>query len=427
MILQLYHKRVRVNTYTNSSSPHFQQLKDAQAQASALKAANDSMREDVASNQQRLDRTVEALRLAGSNATNARADAEAAEATAANLAQTLQSLQTVVSETKRTAQVLHAEHQEVADSAASMEARLVQKEADLVRSLKEVKSLRNSNDDLEASRQAWEEKRIALEHSVEAQKLELARFHRDTKEREALELARKERADKVEVELHAAQAMLVEATTGQAHAEETKIALEGTLAALQKANKDLHQHLSKVQETATKECERLSQALSKAEKEVQQLRIEAEAKQEELRRHELDKEGAEKQISQLKGRLSSMEKRIQDASHVGVSPPGVIETNVGEAPSSFAFTLPSFAEDPLAIAQSGPSNNAPSGTCSICFKASFGIMKACQCGKPLCNKRAHVSCANRIQPGPSVSHPGTPAPRLPIVLCAATRGPRADN
>ena len=60
----------------------------------------------------------------------------------------------------------------------------------------------------------------------------------------------------------------------------------------------------------------------------------------------------------------------------------------------------------------------PAATCSICFKAAFGLMKSCQCGRADCDKRAHLTCANRINPGPSVSHPGTPAARLPIVLCS---------
>jgi len=59
-----------------------------------------------------------------------------------------------------------------------------------------------------------------------------------------------------------------------------------------------------------------------------------------------------------------------------------------------------------------------SSICSICFKESFGEMKACQCGNPECKRRAHMICVNRINPGPSVAHPGTPAPRLPTVLCA---------
>ena len=46
-------------------------------------------------------------------------------------------------------------------------------------------------------------------------------------------------------------------------------------------------------------------------------------------------------------------------------------------------------------------------------------MKSCQCGKAACVKRAHISCVHRVLPAPSVSHPGTPAPRLPVVLCGS--------
>jgi len=55
--------------------------------------------------------------------------------------------------------------------------------------------------------------------------------------------------------------------------------------------------------------------------------------------------------------------------------------------------------------------------CSICFKAPYGIMKSCQCGKPGCDMRAHATCIAGKKPLPSLSHPGTPAPSLPAILC----------
>lgn len=55
--------------------------------------------------------------------------------------------------------------------------------------------------------------------------------------------------------------------------------------------------------------------------------------------------------------------------------------------------------------------------CTICFKNAYGIMKSCQCGKADCKKRAHASCIAGSKALPSVSHPGTPAPRLPCILC----------
>ncbi len=61
--------------------------------------------------------------------------------------------------------------------------------------------------------------------------------------------------------------------------------------------------------------------------------------------------------------------------------------------------------------------NARKNSCSICFKAAYGIMKSCQCGNPSCDLRAHATCIASKKSLSSVSHPGTPAPILPVVLC----------
>jgi hypothetical protein len=61
--------------------------------------------------------------------------------------------------------------------------------------------------------------------------------------------------------------------------------------------------------------------------------------------------------------------------------------------------------------------------CSMCFKQSHGIMKACECGNPDCRHHVHTACAHRIRPAPSLSYPGTPAPRLPLVFCAPLTKP----
>ena len=67
-----------------------------------------------------------------------------------------------------------------------------------------------------------------------------------------------------------------------------------------------------------------------------------------------------------------------------------------------------------------PSSNLGSVKCCICFKAAYGIMKSCQCGNPTCKRRAHASCVAGKKPLPSVSHPGTPAPQIPCILCKGT-------
>jgi predicted nucleic acid-binding Zn-ribbon protein len=68
----------------------------------------------------------------------------------------------------------------------------------------------------------------------------------------------------------------------------------------------------------------------------------------------------------------------------------------------------------------GKENNHASGFCSMCFKEqSGGIMRWCKCGKADCHKWAHVQCLAKAKSNvsTSVSHPGTPPPSLPLILC----------
>ena len=59
--------------------------------------------------------------------------------------------------------------------------------------------------------------------------------------------------------------------------------------------------------------------------------------------------------------------------------------------------------------------------CCLCFKEAGGVMKSCQCGQRNCNKRAHAACLAKYKVGSisaCVSHPGTPLPPMPLILCA---------
>lgn len=415
-----------------------QQLKDYEIQASAMKAANDALREESASIQQRLDRTTQALRAAGSNAQKARADADAAQATAASLAQTLDSLDTVVMETKRASQVLHQEHQKISSTVSSMEGKLIQKESELMRVHKELKSLRTENTELEVLKKKWNDEQKRLKQSLDLQDQELRDLKQLQEERDALEKARKTRAEQVEKELRETQEMLVSATSGQAQAEKTQKELQETILELRKSNEEIHAKMALQQSANSSESSRLSEALMKAEKEMQKLRIDAEAAAETIQRLMTEKESAKKQISELKTRALAAEHRAKDLANSSslFTTPDIQNDQRDARTVSTASTTPStnksFVLPPLggSAPHSIPaatdkensvvhSNIPHSSICSICLKASFGLMKPCQCGKKNCTKKAHLSCVNRIQPGPSVSHPGTPAPQLPIVLCSA--------
>lgn len=61
-----------------------------------------------------------------------------------------------------------------------------------------------------------------------------------------------------------------------------------------------------------------------------------------------------------------------------------------------------------------------SGCCSLCFKKQNGVSRWCKCGKADCNKWCHSKClaTRKSNASTSVSHPGTPPPVLPLILCS---------
>lgn len=405
-------KTIRVNQLQR-------ELKDAEVQASTLQTANTTLREETAVSQSRLDRTVEALKIAGANAAKARADADAAEATAATLAQTLQSLQAVITETKRASQILHQEQAQVKAVAAAAETKLLQKEGDLARAQKELQSLRQSHEEYETTKDSWKTQVERLQSELTDQTREIADLKRQRDEQTALERARKERADKIEHEYRTAQAMLVEATAGQSGAQEVQANLQETIERLKASNETLHEQIKEQQTTSTAEKQTLADSLAKAEKESQTLRIKNEALGEELQRAKLDKVAADKQILALKSKLLKAERNLAHATTT-VTPEGPTTETV----TGLTFSLPPLmgtATKSTMAATAKENEGVLTGhNCCLCFKAAYGMMKTCQCGNSHCKKRAHNLCVKQVHAPPSVSHPGTPAPLLPIVLCGHT-------
>jgi hypothetical protein len=406
-----------------------------------MKAANASLREETASSQSRLERTMEALRIAGSNATKARADADAAEATAASLAHTLQALQTVIAETKHASQILHQEQLSVSEKANRVEVKLLQKEVDLARVQKELQTLRESNLGLESANETWTNERAILERQVQQCQHELSEAKRAAMEQNALVQARKDRADKVSQELHIAQKLLTEATAGQVAAEQTQIVLKETISSLQQANKDLHDSMHEQQVASRKDHQRLMETINKLEGDTQRLRIAAEASAEEIQRLNLEKKTADQQIQQLHSQLvkaieqnrkSELSAAVAATNHAMVSPADSTTPSLQNAHLSFHLpplsggkkstaTIASNAKVYSSVTDKENDGVEKGSLCCVCFKASIGMMKTCQCGSKECFKKAHLTCLKTIAPGPSVSHPGTPAPKLPVVLCGSLR------
>ena len=310
---------------------------------------------------------------------------------------------------------------------------------------KENKAISNELHDLEQSEEM-------LKDAVEKKDDNLLKLKKTLAEREDIEIARQERTDRLENELRKARSMLIEMTSGAAEGESTMAALQETISTLQKENESLHKNIGQSVTSFSKERAKLQQALAAAENKAQKLRLKAATGDEEFQKLKLDKASSEKEVLQLKNRLSNLERRLAEVSAFGVVSPGDAISDVSSiktdftississsyktpgkkissdlsTPSQDLFDIPklkSVSPKRNTSSRSNISHRSKVGKrpiqnkCSICFKASYGIMKSCQCGNPACDKRAHASCISGKNPLPSVSHPGTPAPPLPAILC----------
>lgn len=399
-----------------------QKFKEAETHTAAMMAANTSLRESGTASNERMERTVEALRIAGTNAANARADADAAEAYAASLASQLESLRHVVEETKRATKILHDEHETVASATRSVESKLLQRETELLHLQKDRKSILADREKLKFNAQSLIDDKKTIELQLERKQEQHKTLSRELDERDDLEQARKERSAMVEKELRDARAMLVDASTTAVETETTTLALKETIQTLQQENKTLHAKIEEIQDRSRRNEERLQETLVKTEKSAQTLRIKATAHDEHVQRVLSEKAGCEKQVTQLKTRVTNLERRLKEsASFMSPTPK---QTLGGEPTTEKRRPRKSFQVPPLTpgnIANKSPASSTKRpNSCCMCFKSSSGLMKTCQCGKPNCDKRAHSTCLAGNKNGVmSISHPGTPSPRLPIILCSS--------
>lgn len=308
------------------------------------------------------------------------------------LATQLEALKEVVEQTKQAAQVLHEEQQEITEQARCGQAKLLQVEADLALSNKEKKELVAKVEEWETKAKELHQESTTLKRQLADETEKSRKLTKTLEERDVLEEARKKRSEQVEKELQEAQALLLSASTAAADSDALS-SLNETVMKLQEANKKLYEQLEEHQESARADKDRLRESLLLAEQEAQHLRVEACLQ-------------SDKDIGRQNANSSPM-----------TNTPSSAASNLD---TSFAIKT---TVDAMSTPQSsvGGDHEVPQSTkCSICFKDIVGDtnMKPCQCGMPDCDKRAHLSCVNQIHPGPSVSHPGTPAAKLPVVLCS---------
>jgi myosin heavy subunit len=446
-------------TFIHCSVTIPKELKEEKEHAKGMTHANSALRNASTTTTARMQTLSEALRIAGEKAANARADAEASEVRASSLASQLKNFKNVLDETKRTVETIRAEHDDISSAARDLEAKLLQKESELSRvERQKAKSDKEHRDRCVELKDLKETESLLTEH-LGKRNDELAKLKKIILEREHIEKARLEMTDRLEQELRKSRSIIVELTSSAAETESTATELQETIQALQEANESLHDKIKENSEKAEKEKAKLHESLTEAENEAQKLRLKAAVDDEELQKVRLDKNSNEKEVQQLKIRL------LAKANSVGVIGPGdelgdvsslhsdlnsVTPTSLAlpyktpgkvlstkspheqfsipklksispRVPSSLSNTSASMEKVNRPVSSSNSSSNnrrRPVQTnCSICFKASYGIMKACQCGDPKCALRAHATCISGKKSLPSVSHPGNPSPALPAILC----------
>lgn len=397
-------------------------MNESKAREDALATSNRALKDQAAATEARLHQTKYALRVAGKNAEQARADAEAAEVTAATLAQTLQSLQTVVEETKLASGKLLDDQQEVAAMAQQAESKLLQRESELAQLKKEMESIRQSSMLLEHARDEWKMERKTLESNMKTYQEQYEKIKREHMEQTEIEAARKERADKVEADYRTTQALLAEVATEQQGAKETIEKLRKHIESLQRENSDTHKKLSEQQQSSSKTHTDLSSSLSKAELELQQLRIQNEAAKEEMERLKHEKEQA---IQHLRNRVIRAEREVMEKAVASETKSAAATHVTPQPPRAKPRTSFNIAPLPGSAAKVNKEAINKGEVCCICLKAISGLSKGCSCGK--CQHKAHIMCVKNIAAPPSLSHPGTPAAPRPVVLCKLGVGARAQQ
>ena len=440
-------------------------MKEAEEHTAAMTHANSTLRESSTTNSIQMKRLTEALRIAGQNAANAKADAEAAEHKTSSLTRQISLIKGTFEDTKRTCESLRCEHDDISSASRVLEGRLLQSESKLRRVEKDAKTKGEERNYMQHEMEQLDQERRKLQSTLAERESDLGKTKKIIIEKEDMEKARIQRTTRLENELRESKSILVDVTSSAAELEANASMLQGTIKELQSENKTLHETIQTTIETSRIEKDRLHKSLVTSESDAQRLRITCGAHEEELNKLRLDKISTDKEILQLKNRLVSLEKRSTETSPDNDSqgrikrlsdPPvpslGISKRSLNHLPvsSNDSSTLgASRRSDPKADvpvpnglnkennSNSGNTNNvvgrsrrrrksigggAPlsSMKCCICFKNAYGIMKSCQCGDISCKKKAHASCVASKTPLHSVSHPGTPAPVLPCILCKNT-------
>ncbi|KAL9183733.1 hypothetical protein ACHAXT_004589 [Thalassiosira profunda] len=410
-------------------------LQEAQTQIDMLKGERAASEEDHQKLQAKIDRTLEALQIAGGNAANARAEADASNARAESLSGQLNDLQSFIGETKRGMEVVRREHDEVSRAARSVESRLITVEGELTRAARAKKDAVDERDVLKARADKAEELARTLQDRVDDYHGEVRMLKKDLLEMEEFEKVRSDRTNRIDAEFQEARAGLLEATSAAAEAESTVTSLRSVVEELRKENEQLHERVEKGRDDVAKERAKHDEELTAAEREAQKLRLRCEEQDEEVKTLQREKASAEKQAEQMRKRISlgsskTMEK-TQDASSTitpKTSDLGFLNTlGAKDAPlvsdeskrRKIVTELPqrestdasrkltySFQKENNPNANKHPRSDCDAQkrkvvrsnrTCTLCGKEG-GMLLSCQC-EGYCGHKAHALCIGKFRLG----------------------------
>jgi len=410
-----------------------QKLKEMEEHATALSRANKTLGDASTASAAKLERTTEALRISGINAANARDDADKAEEMERKSALKFSAIKSAMLETKRTCELVRNEHDEMASAAQNLESQLLQAASEKERLEKFIRQITEEKKEVCTKLDDIENGKRTLQETYEAKNMELCKQKTILAEKDVMRKALDERLHRLENELSSTRSTLIEAASATAETESTNALLNQTVQELNTLNETLHEKLKENLESAGKERAHLQSALSQSESETQRLRLQLTMEEEEIQRVKLDLEAKEKEGSQLRNRTINLERNLSEANSFNISDIDLESTrhrlrsstprlDDGLLPNTTGKENVPYSGLPSNSKSQKKFNGVPfkSTNCCVCFKKCFGIMKPCQCGDTKCDLRAHAFCLGK-NPSISVSHPGTPPPSLPNVLCTRRR------
>lgn len=312
-----------------------------------------------------------------------------------------------------------------------METKFVQAQAEMARSNATKQRMQQDHRSMKKQLEQLQQRLAEATQDLEQEMDEKQRCKRQAQELQATEKLQQERIEVLEKELEQSKTLLMEATSAASESQQAKQNVQSSLERMEETNQQLTQKLQDVQKQFQRQEESHNHALAQAQKDHQLTQHKLNHDRDLVQSQKIEKQAADKKISQLQGKLAQAERRLLDSTNLTSSITLPQEEYAAPSPSNNDSDATGTTDrDGFRIPPLGTTNKEnPSSTsltpvakCSICSKQASGVMRKCQCGNKACALRAHATCVHRVtmqNTSTSVSHPGTPAPKLPVVLCGS--------